>query len=80
MIVRGEIRVPGDKSLTHRALLFAALAAGHSRIRGALTSLDAKSSARVLRQMAAEISPLRAGAEVRVTGHGRLRRPRQILN
>lgn len=80
MIVGGEIRVPGDKSLTHRALLFAALARGGSRVRGALTSLDARSSARVLRQLGAEISTLRAGAEVTIRGRGRFRASSAVLN
>ena len=80
MRVRGTIRVPGDKSLSHRALLFAAMARGTSHIGGLLTSLDARSSARVLRQLGAEISPLGAGRVVTVTGRGRLRRPAAVLN
>ncbi len=64
MIVGGAVRVPGDKSITHRALLFAALARGKSHVGGALTSLDARSSARVLRQLGAEISPLRPASVV----------------
>lgn len=80
MIVGGEIGVPGDKSLTHRALLLAALARGSSSISGALTSLDAKSSARVLRQLGAEITPLRPGAVVRIQGRGRLTTPPETLN
>ena len=80
MRVRGTIRVPGDKSLSHRALLFAAMARGTSHIGGLLTSLDARSSARVLRQLGAEISPLGAGRMVTVTGRGRLRRPAAVLN
>jgi 3-phosphoshikimate 1-carboxyvinyltransferase len=80
MIVGGSVRVPGDKSLTHRALMFAALARGTSRIDGALTSLDARSTARVLRQLGAELSPLRVDAAVTVRGHGRLRRPETRLN
>ena len=58
MRVAGTVRVPGDKSITHRALLLGALGRGTSHVGGALTSLDAKSSARVLRQLGAEISPL----------------------
>ena len=54
MIVGGAVRVPGDKSVTHRALLLGAMAPGTSRVTGALTSLDARSSARVLRQLGAE--------------------------
>lgn len=80
MIVGGTVRVPGDKSITHRALLLAGMARGASRIGGALTSLDARSTARVLRQLGAAVSPLRSGAMVVVEGRGRLRRPEQVLN
>jgi 3-phosphoshikimate 1-carboxyvinyltransferase len=80
MIVGGTVRVPGDKSITHRALLFGALARGRSHVGGALTSLDARSSARVLRQLGAEISPLRSGSVVSIEGRGRLRRPEDVLD
>lgn len=73
-------RVPGDKSITHRLLLLAAMARGESRIHGALTSLDAASSARVLRQLGARVSPLRPGAAVRIRAAGRLRRPAETLD
>jgi 3-phosphoshikimate 1-carboxyvinyltransferase len=80
MKVRGTVRVPGDKSITHRVLLLAALARGMSRITGALTSLDARSSARVLRQLGAGVSPLRPGAMVTVQGRGSFRRPIETLD
>ena len=80
MKVQGAVRVPGDKSITHRVLLLAALAPGTSHIRGALTSLDARSTARVLRQLGAAVSPLRSGAITTVVGHSRFRRPAEILN
>lgn len=80
MKVRGTVRVPGDKSITHRALLLASLARGRSVIGGALTSLDARSSARVLRQLGAEISPLGPDRVIQVIGRGRLRRPGDTLN
>lgn len=80
MIVGGTVRVPGDKSITHRSLLFGALARGTSHVGGALTSLDAKSSARVLRQLGATISTLRPNAIVTLTGRGRLRAADAVLN
>lgn len=80
MRVAGTVRVPGDKSITHRALLFAALAKGTSYVGGALTSLDARSSARVLRGLGAEVSPLRSGQVVTIRGRGRLRRPDRVLD
>jgi 3-phosphoshikimate 1-carboxyvinyltransferase len=79
MQVRGTIRVPGDKSLSHRALLLAAMARGTSHIGGILTSLDARSTARVLRQLGAVVSPLTAGRVVTVTGRGGFRRPADAL-
>jgi 3-phosphoshikimate 1-carboxyvinyltransferase len=78
--VGGTHRVPGDKSITHRALLCAALAPGRSLLRGALTSDDARSSARVLRQLGTAVSPLRAGAIVSVTGRRRWIAPQADLN
>jgi 3-phosphoshikimate 1-carboxyvinyltransferase len=79
MKVAGSVRVPGDKSITHRVLLLAGLTPGSSHIGGALTSLDAQSSARVLRQLGAELSPLRKGATVVVRGRTRFRRPETAL-
>jgi 3-phosphoshikimate 1-carboxyvinyltransferase len=80
MIVRGSVRVPGDKSITHRALLFAALAGGTSHLGGALTSLDARSCARVLRQLGVGISPLVADRVITVTGPRRFQRPGALLD
>ncbi len=80
MHVRGTIRVPGDKSLSHRALLFAAMAKGTSHVGGMLTSLDARSSARVLRQMGVTVSPLTAERVVTITSRGRLRQPEEVLH
>ncbi len=71
--------MPGDKSITHRVLLLAALTPGTSRIGGALTSLDAQSSARVLRQLGAELSPLRRDSTVTVRGRKRFRAPEGSL-
>jgi 3-phosphoshikimate 1-carboxyvinyltransferase len=78
--VGGTVRVPGDKSITHRALLFGALAGGTSHVGGALTSLDARSSARVLRQLGVEISPLHPGRVVAIRGRRRLARPTAVLD
>ena len=80
MIVGGVVRVPGDKSITHRALMLAAMSRGESHIGGALTSLDARSTAGALRALGAAISPLRAGTVIRVGGHGRLRPPARALD
>ena len=50
--VRAEgLRVPGDKSISHRALMFAALAEGESRIAGLAPGADVRSTARCLAQL-----------------------------
>jgi len=59
MKVRGVVRPPGDKSISHRVLMLAALARGKSEISGLLTGADVKSTARVLRQLGADISSIR---------------------
>jgi 3-phosphoshikimate 1-carboxyvinyltransferase len=78
--VGGSVRVPGDKSITHRVLLLAALARGSSSISGALTSLDARSTARVLRQLGASVSPLKQGSTTTVEGKGKFQKPERILD
>ena len=78
--VAGTHRVPGDKSITHRALMLAALAPGTSQLRGALASLDARSTARVLRQLGAGITPLREGAVISVAGKSRFSAPGHSLD
>ncbi|HET7621404.1 MAG TPA: 3-phosphoshikimate 1-carboxyvinyltransferase [Gemmatimonadaceae bacterium] len=55
MKVEGRIRVPGDKSISHRSLMLAALAEGRSSIRGILDSADVQSTASVLRALGADI-------------------------
>ena len=80
MIVFGSATVPGDKSLTHRLLLLAGLSPGRSRLRGALTSLDARSTAGLLRGLGVSVSPLRPNAEVLVKGRSRFKQPGRILD
>lgn len=75
MKVGGVVRVPGDKSITHRVLMLAAMARGTSHVGGALTSLDARATAACLRRLGADVSPLRTDAVTRITGRGRLSRP-----
>jgi len=78
--VAGALRVPGDKSISHRSLILASLADGESRIRGILDSDDIRSTAGVLRALGATIPSL--SADMRVVGVGLrgLKAPRQTLN
>lgn len=60
--------MPGDKSISHRALILGALAEGPSRVRGILESEDVHSTAGVLRSLGAEIPEL--SPDMRLTGRG----------
>ena len=65
----GTLAVPGDKSISHRALMFAALAVGESRITGLLEGEDVLATAAAMRALGAEL--VRDGAGVwRVAGRG----------
>jgi len=66
-----RVRVPGDKSVSHRALLFAALAEGESRLEGVLPGADCQSTAAALRAMGVDVPDLPAdGAPFTVRGVG----------
>jgi 3-phosphoshikimate 1-carboxyvinyltransferase len=53
--LRGELRLPGDKSISHRALLFATIAAGSSRISAAGDGADVRSTAAIMRALGASV-------------------------
>ncbi|MET0275772.1 MAG: 3-phosphoshikimate 1-carboxyvinyltransferase [Acidimicrobiia bacterium] len=53
--LRGRLRVPGDKGISQRALVFAAMARGHSTVRGLGRGNDVRSAAAVLRGLGAAI-------------------------
>ena len=53
--LRGAMRVPGDKSIGHRAIIFASLAEGRSTITGLSGGLDNLSTAQIFREMAVSI-------------------------
>ena len=53
--LRGVARVPGDKSISHRAVLFSAMAEGTSQLSGVLDSDDVRSSIEAVRALGAEV-------------------------
>ena len=65
----GAIRVPGDKSISHRALMFAALAVGETRIEGLLEGEDVLRTAAAMRALGAEVVQDAPG-RWRVAGRG----------
>lgn len=80
--LRGSVQVPGDKSISHRALLFGAIATGETRIEGLLPAEDPLSTAACLRAMGVEVSSIEPGRPVIVRGVGLdgLREPDDVLD
>ena len=79
--LRGRIRPPGDKSISHRALIFGLLSVGETPIEGLLEGDDVLHTAEVCRELGAEV--LRAGEglwRVRGCGVGSLLAPRKPLD
>ena len=54
--MRGATHVPGDKSISHRAVLFSAMAEGTSRVFGVLDSADVRSSIGAVRALGAQVN------------------------
>ncbi|RYD57205.1 MAG: 3-phosphoshikimate 1-carboxyvinyltransferase [Sphingomonadales bacterium] len=79
--LRGTVRVPGDKSISHRALMFSSLAVGESRIEGLLEGEDVLATAAAMRAMGATIERDEDGTwRVHGVGVGGLLQPAQALD
>ena len=83
--LRGELRLPGDKSISHRALLLAALAEGESRIEGAGDGADIRSTAGIVRALGATVERVRDDGrtvDYRIVSPGAdgLREPDDVLD
>lgn len=77
----GRIRVPGDKSISHRALMLGAIASGETTIEGLLLGEDPRSTAKCFSLMGAQISELNAErVTVRGVGIGQLEEPIEVLD
>ncbi len=74
----GAFEVPGDKSVSHRALLFSALAHGESRVRGLLDAEDVRATRRACERLGATFRE-EAGAVV-VSPPERLREPDDVVD
>ncbi|MCS5565625.1 MAG: 3-phosphoshikimate 1-carboxyvinyltransferase [Methylococcales bacterium] len=67
--LKGRCRVPGDKSISHRAIMLGSIAEGLTRIRGLLEGDDNIATLNAFRSMGVEISGPRGG-ELRINGRG----------
>ena len=54
--LRGEVRVPGDKSISHRSLILGALTVGETRVTGLLEGQDVLDTAEAMRSFGAEVT------------------------
>jgi 3-phosphoshikimate 1-carboxyvinyltransferase len=77
----GRVRVPGDKSISHRAMIFGLLAVGETRVEGLLEGEDVLRTAEAARQLGAEVRQLGPGRwVVHGVGVGGLREPSATLD
>ncbi len=72
--LKGTIQIPGDKSISHRALILASLAEGVSKIRHLLLAQDVLATMRILQQLGVRMShtpeELQIGDELKIYGEG----------
>ncbi len=80
--LRGNLKVPGDKSISHRSLLFGAIAEGETTIEGLLPAEDPISTSKCLKAMGVKIEFINEGKIVKVHGVGLdgLKEPNDVLN
>ena len=79
--LKGRIRVPGDKSISHRSLMLSALAVGESRVTGLLEGEDVLATAAAMRAMGAQIERTEAAEWViHGVGVGSLLQPQAALD
>ena len=76
----GEIFVPGDKSISHRALILGACAIGKTTIENLLESEDVLATLKALKELGVNIKKNQNLWEVRGNGLGSLINPKRILN
>ena len=77
MVIRGEIELPGDKSISHRALMFASLAPGESKIENISTGDDIQSTMNCLKACGIDINNKNEGLIVK---GGSFSDPKRPLN
>ena len=78
--LRGRLRVPGDKSISHRALLFSALADGESHISGLADGEDVVRTRQIVEQLGARVKVTAGGSLAVHGGPGCLHEPSAVLN
>ncbi|WP_396654025.1 3-phosphoshikimate 1-carboxyvinyltransferase [Mechercharimyces sp. CAU 1602] len=79
--LQGQVQVPGDKSISHRAVMFGAVANGTTRVNGFLAGADCRQTVACFRQLGVEIQA-ESDTSLRVIGKGweGLREPQTVLD
>src|SRR3954467_10738107 len=77
--LRGLVRAPGDKSISHRALILGAMASGVTEIEGLLEGDDVLATAEAMRSFGAKVERLGEG-RWRIEGQGGFREPTNIVD
>ena len=79
--LKGRARVPGDKSISHRALIFGALTVGETRVSGLLEGEDVLNTGKAMRALGATVGRVAEGAwRVHGVGVGGFRAPAGVLD
>ena len=79
--LKGSVRVPGDKSISHRALIFGAMTVGETRIEGLLEGEDVLNTAQAMRALGASVERTGEGVwRVHGVGVGGFREPETVLD
>lgn len=78
--ISGRVKVPGDKSISHRALILAGLAIGRTRIEGLLEADDVLATARAMQALGVPVSQEGSAFEVLGQGVGGLAAPEGALD
>uniref|UniRef100_UPI003BA9D0DA 3-phosphoshikimate 1-carboxyvinyltransferase n=1 Tax=Stappia sp. TaxID=1870903 RepID=UPI003BA9D0DA len=79
--LKGRVTVPGDKSISHRALMFGALAIGRTRVEGLLESEDVVNTASAMRAFGARVERLDDGTwQIEGAGLGSLLEPEGVID
>lgn len=79
--LRGVAEVPGDKSISHRALILGALAVGETRVTGLLEGQDVLDTAKAMRAFGAEVTRNAPGDwSVHGVGVGGFREPEDVID
>ena len=79
-MIKGRLRVPGDKSISHRAVMFGAISKGITNIKGFLTGADCISTISIFKKMGIDIEMENTCVKVKGKGLYGLSAPKEILD